>query len=226
MNVDSELELWQQEWRSDASVPPDLLRRVERESRWMRVALALDVLVTIVVGGGITWLAIRSPQPDMTRLAAVIWVFLAVAWAFCLRINRGNWSLSAVDTASFVDLSLRRCRSRLATIRFAAWLFASELAFSLGWTYNHSHRHRRDTPMWLFLHSPGMELVWIFSLAFVLGLLWYRRKKRAELAYLLKLREETTGPGERQQVERPASGAGMVVGLANGLRRRKRRQTG
>ena len=36
------------------------------------------------------------------------WLLLAAAWTFTLTVNRGNWSPSSLDTASFVELSVRR----------------------------------------------------------------------------------------------------------------------
>jgi hypothetical protein len=116
------------------------------------------------------------------------WVFLAAAWAFATAINRGNWSPSALDTAAFVDLSLRRCRSRLATVWFGAGLFLCEIGCCLAWVYNYYPKPRKHLWTWLFFSSLPIDFVWLATLAFFGGLVWYRRKKRAELAYLMDLR--------------------------------------
>jgi hypothetical protein len=187
MNIDTELETWRRAWQSEAAIAPDLRRRVERQSRWLKIAIAGDVLVTIVIGGGVIALAARAPQPDMLLLAAATWSFIAVAWAFRIGISRGLWSPAAMNTAAFVDLSIRRCRAQLRACRFGGGLFVCQLAFCMGWIYRHS-APRPPLLAWLF-GSAFNGVVWLFSLAFFGFLAWYRRKKRAELAWLAGLSE-------------------------------------
>ena len=187
MSMDTELETWRREWQSETAVPPDLRRRVERQSRWLQIGIAGEILVTVVIGGGVIALAARSPKPDMLVLAAATWFFIAIAWAFRLTITRGLWSPAAIDTAAFVDLSVRRCRAQLKATVFGAGLFVCEMAFCLGWIYRHKAPRAPLLP-WLF-DSWINGLVWLFSAAFVVFLVWYRRKKRAELAWLAGLGE-------------------------------------
>ena len=187
MSMDTELETWRREWQSETAVPPDLRRRVARQSRWLKVGIAADILVTVAIGGGVIALAARSPQSDMLLLAAATWSFIAIAWAFRLTITRGLWSPAAIDTAAFVDLSVRRCRAQLAATLFGAGLYVCEMAFSLGWIYRHSVP-RAPLLSWLF-GSWFNGLVRLFSVAFFGFLVWYRRKKQAELAWLLSLGE-------------------------------------
>jgi hypothetical protein len=187
MNMDTELEMWRREWQSDTAVPADLRRRVERQSRWLRIAIAADILVTAVIGGGVLALAARSPQPDMLVLAAATWSFIAAAWTFRLTTGRGLWSPAAMHTAAFVDLCIGRCRFQLAATLFGAGLFVCELAFCLGWIYRRSARHAPLLP-WLF-GSFMHGVIWVSSVAFFVFLGWYRRKKRAELAWLLDLHD-------------------------------------
>jgi hypothetical protein len=47
MSMDTELETWRREWQSETAVPADLRRRVERQSRWLKVGIAADILVTV-----------------------------------------------------------------------------------------------------------------------------------------------------------------------------------
>ena len=192
MSMDTELETWRRDWQSETAVPPDLRRRVERQSRWLKIGIAADILVTVVIGGGVTALAARSPQPDMLLLAAATWSFIAVAWAFRLAITRGLWSAAAIDTAAFVDLSVRRCHAQLKATLFGAGLFVCEMAFCLGWIYRHS-APRAPLLTWLF-GSLFNGLVWLCSPVFFVFLVWYRRKKRAELAWLLSLGDPADSP--------------------------------
>ena len=70
MTTDTELDTWRREWQSEAAVPPDLRRRVERQSRWLKIGIAADVMVTAAIGGGVVALAARAPHADMLLLAA------------------------------------------------------------------------------------------------------------------------------------------------------------
>ncbi len=195
MNIDTELEVWRQQWQSGATVPPtvtatftlDLRRRVERQSRFMKIVLIADIFVTITIGGATTGWAVRSPQPEIVLLAVATWVFIATAWTFTLTVNRRSWSPSAQDTAAFVDLSVRRCRGRLAAVWFAAGLFVFQIVFVLGWVYRNSPAHRQPLLTWLLFGSVPIDLVWVCTLAFFGFLVWYRRRKSAGLAYLLGL---------------------------------------
>jgi len=186
MSVDAELETWRREWQSEAAVPLDLRRRIERQSRWMRIMIAADILVTIVIGGGAIALAVLAPQRDFLVLAAATWLFLAAAWAFRLSSSRGLWAPAAKDTAAFVDLLVRRCRAKLAATAFGAALYACEMAFCLGWIYRHA---AVKTPLaeWLLFGSASIDVVWAITLAFFGLLVWYRRRKRAELEWLRSL---------------------------------------
>ena len=184
--MDTELETWRREWQSETAVAPDLRRRVERQSRWLKIGIAADILVTVVIGGGVIALAAREPQAHTLLLAAATWTFIAIAWAFRLIVSRGLWSPAAIDTAAFVDLSIRRCRAQLKATVFGAVLFVSELAFCMGWIYRHVSP-RPPLLAWLF-GSLFNGFVWLASVALFVFLVWYRHKKRAELAWLLALR--------------------------------------
>jgi hypothetical protein len=226
MNIDIELEAWRQQWQSGATVPLDLRRRVERQSRFMKIALIGDILVTITIGGATTGWAFRSPQPDIVLLAVATWVFIATAWTFTLTVNRSNWSPSAQDTAAFVDLSVRRCRGRLSAIWFAAGLFVFQIVFVLGWVYRNSPAHRQPLLTWLFFGSIPIDVVWLCTLAFFAFLVWYRRRKRTELASLLSLREQMTDAaadiGNKPQIKSWILRNWPRLGGARGVRRSKR----
>jgi hypothetical protein len=190
MNVDTELEAWRRQWQSETTVPRGLRRMVERQSRWMKIHLASQVFVTITIGGATAAWAVRAPQPHIVLLAIWTWVLIAAAWMFSLRANRGNWSPSAQDTAVFIDLSVRRCRARLAAIPFASGFFLIQIGFVLGWVYKYSPAHSIPLLRWLFFSSLPIDTVWLCTVAFFGFLIWLRRRKLAELAYFLSLRED------------------------------------
>jgi hypothetical protein len=225
MNIDAELDVWREQWQSETHVPLALRRKVERQTRFMKIGLLADILVTIVIGGGTIVWALRSPQSDIMLLAAVTWLFLAAAWTFTLTVNRGNWSPSVLDTAAFVELSARRCRGRLAAIRFGAILFLCNIVFCLGWVYHHSPEVRKPLLPWLFFSSLPIDIVWLGTLAFSIFLVWYRRRKRDELAYFQDLQGQIvqTSPGTSATQQAASwSPRNWLHGSARRLRRGKR----
>lgn len=189
MSVDTELEVWRQQWQSDTTVPLDLRRKVERQSLLMKFALLADILVTITIGGATIGWSVRSPQPENVLLAVATWIFIATAWTFSLTVNRGAWAPSAQETAAFVALSVRRCRGRLLAVWFAAGMYLFQMVFVLGWVYHNSQAHRQSLFTWLLFGSIPVDIVWLSTVGFFGFLVWFRRKKRAELAYLLSLQE-------------------------------------
>ncbi len=152
-------------------MPADLRRKVERGSRNLRLLLTLEVLIAVVLGGGSTLLATINQRTEMVVLSAAVWLFLGAAWTFALMTRRGTWSPVAVSTAEFLDLSIRRCQRRLASSGFGAGLYFVEMAFCLTWLYWDPAR-REPLPAIIFSVATPI---------FVVGLVWYWRKTRAEL---------------------------------------------
>jgi hypothetical protein len=189
MNTDMELEIWREQWQSDASIPADLQRKVDRQSRQMKIGLIANIVVTAAMGGGWTAWALLSKDSGIAMVAMAVWFFVAVAWTFVLRINRGLWRPSAVDAATFVNLSVKRCEAVLQAVWFAGILFVAEAVFDLSWIYLHTDIHY-GWILWLLFGSLRTDIVWILTVAFFGGLVWYWRRKRRELIRLLKLRDE------------------------------------
>ena len=177
MKPDLELEAWREQWQADTEVPADLRRKVERGSLNLRLLLALEALVTVVLGGGSTLLAAFDRRTEMVVLSAAVWLFFGAAWTFAVMNRRGIWSPEAVSTAEFLDLSIRRCQRRLASSVFGAGLYLVEMSFCLTWLYWDPARR-----------EPLAAIIFSFATpVFVVGLVRYRRKTRAELGRLLEL---------------------------------------
>ncbi|HUA59009.1 MAG TPA: hypothetical protein VML19_09670, partial [Verrucomicrobiae bacterium] len=100
------------------------------------------------------------------------------------------WSPSALDTAAFVDLSIRRCRGRLAAIPFGAGLYLAEIVFCLGWLDRNGYAPQRSLVRWLLFGSVAIDVVWLCTAVLSVLAVWYRRKKRAELSWLLRLQQQ------------------------------------
>jgi len=189
MNADVELEIWREQWQTEETIPVDLRKKVEKQSRWMRIGVVGDIAVTVVIGGGSTAWTLMSKDSGITLVAVASWLFLGAAWTFVLTANRGLWSPSSLDTAGFVDLSIRRCRSALRAVWAACALFIVEIVFGLSWAYTYSNV-RPPLLKWLFFGSLRIDLVWLCTATFVGMVIWFRNKKRSELEELLRLREE------------------------------------
>jgi hypothetical protein len=179
MKPDLELERWRAEWQAEADVPADLRRKVARETRTMRLLLASELLVTVTMGGGSILWAVLRPRAEMLVLAVAVWIFLAAAWTAGIVMRRGTWAPAAMTTADFINLSIRRCRGKLANARFGVVLYFAEMAFCLTFLY-------RD---------PARRVAWpaiVYTVAtpvFLIFLARYRRNLRAELARLERLLE-------------------------------------
>lgn len=177
MKPDPELEVWREQWQADTEVPADLRRKVERGSRNLRLLVVLEALITVLMGGGSTLLATMDRHTEMVVLSAAVWLFLGAAWTFAIRNRRGTWSPVAISTTEFLDLSIRRCRRSLASSTFGAGLYFVEMVFCLTWLYWDPAR-RVALPAIIFSGATPI---------FVVGLVRYRRKTRAELERLLEL---------------------------------------
>ncbi len=191
MNMDAELDLWREQWKSPSgmAVPADLRKRVARQSRAMRIMLVSDILVTVLIGGGATAWLIQAPRTETVVLAVAVWLFIAAAWIFGMSNRKGAWSPAASSTSAYLDLSLRRCRANLRAVRFGAVLYFAEIVFSLSWVY-HDLSQREPLPAGSFLTSTLVLIVWLCTGIFVVGLIWFWRRKRAELKYLLDMKSQ------------------------------------
>lgn len=180
MKADLELQAWREQWQADTEVPADLRRKVERGSRNMRLLVAVEVIITAVLGGGSTVRAALEPRTEMRVLSAAIWLFLAAAWTFAIVNRRGNWSPAAVSATEFVNLSIRRCQRGMSASAFGAGLYFVEMAFCLTWLYWDPAR-RGPLPALIFAVATPVLLA---------GLARYRRMKRAEMDRLMELRRQ------------------------------------
>lgn len=120
MNLDKQLGAWQQQWQAASEETgsdsvEDLRRRVETESRRMRFGLLAPAAVTVGIGGSVLLRAIDSVQSTDLVLAAGVWLSILIAWAGTLWIAHGTWRPLGETTAAYLDVSIRRCRSSIAT---------------------------------------------------------------------------------------------------------------
>jgi hypothetical protein len=187
---DHELERWQDDWRAHDVIPAALARRVARGNRSMRLGVAVEMAITVTMGGGSLGWAIVSRRPDIAVLAAGVWIIIAIAWIASIVLRRGAWQPSAATTSAFVEISILRCERGLQSIKAQAAFFVFILAFDLVWLYSYG----ADTNVWTFLTRPAVVLIaWGGTAVGAAAAIWYYRHLRRELAQLLRLRREIEG---------------------------------
>ena len=187
MKLDPELAGWQAQWRTQATIPPILVHRVQRDLRRMWWGVAAEIAVTVIMGGGSAAWAVASHQPDVAALAGGLWIILAIAWSTSVLLRHGAWQPAAVTTAAFIEISVLRCRRALWALTAQAILFVPILTFDLVWLYV----HRGETDIWTFLMRPAVVLIgWGGTLAAGAAALWHRRTLRREMDRLRQLRHQ------------------------------------
>ena len=184
MDADVELQSWRTQWKTSASVVPDLKARVERETRIMQWILAGEVLVTVVIGGSTLGWAVVSRRTDAIVLTIGTWNFIAIAWVMSFLLRRDARAPAAMSTAAFLDLSIIRCRRRREAVAAQALLYSAILTFDLVWIYLAGHERPGVVP---FLTSG--PIAWLWPLTAVLGVLALKKRRRLarELESLFRL---------------------------------------
>src|SRR5712692_7109785 len=179
MELDLELDTWRRHWQTESVVPADLKQRVERETRIMRRFVVAEVAVTVIWGGGSVGWAALSRRTDALVLTVGIWVFIAIAWTISLLLRRGAWTPATATTASFLELSILRCRRRREAIMAQSLLYVMILAFDLAWIY-FEKAQRIPLDPWPFLSTRGLVWVWVITAALGAVAVWQRRKLSRE----------------------------------------------
>lgn len=190
MNMNEELESWRALWQTPPEAPSvaDLRDRVRRDTRQRKIALVAPVAVTIVIGGWISSRAIASARWEDVALALETWLFIAATWTGSLWLGRGTWQPVTNTTRGFVDLSIRRCQSAIAGLRFAAVLYLGQLAVIIYWKL----RFTSVTAEALAASWPVVAIGWLGVPLFFAGSVWLTRRRQAELRALLELRRQLT----------------------------------
>ena len=187
---DDELEVWRRQWHSQPAVPIDLIRKVERQTVYMRlqyIALILPVLVgiaTIVA-------AIVMKSATWILLAVGTWVFIIMGLIFQYQNDKGIWSPAAETTSAYLELSITRCRKKLNDIRYT-FVFAPLLTlFVLIVVYqilasSGAIKTTEDVAkiVYGFLFAVGVVTVVLLLMVAT------RKKVKDELAYLLNLQRQ------------------------------------
>lgn len=187
---DDELEVWRRQWQGQPAVPIDLIRKVERDTIYLRLGLYV-VYIPYTIGIVAAIGAIRNPTLLSIVFASGLWLFIIIARIFGGQNMKGVWAPAAETTAAYVDLSILRCRSRLNQIRFSNVLTPLLTTFVLVGVYELSatagHLAKREDYV-----SLALSFLWTIAVVTFVQIMLARRRKKtaAELAYLLDLKHK------------------------------------
>jgi hypothetical protein len=185
--TDDELEIWRRQWRGQPAVPIDLIRKVERQTIYMRFGY-LALFVPGSVGVGAVVLAVLMPSLPTMVLAVGVWAFLIIIALMGIKASKSLWAPTTESTAAYVDLSVRRCRAQLKSVRLyylvAPLLTIFIMAVQYWFLASYDVLKTSRDIAW-------MVGAWVYAsaiMAFV-GLLMRRwgKKVRVELSYLENL---------------------------------------
>jgi len=186
------MEAWQSEApeeRAPAPLSDEVRRRIRKRVRWASYRLLLKAAANVITSVGmIVWLSLILDFRQTADLAVMIAsvIFIIAGMTFSFWNFRGTWWPTAESTATFVDLSLERCRRKLVALRFCYIFLAVELAFMIPWA------------VWALLSradpwAPGAWFAvfgWMafFSAAMSAWAAWYKKRTLREMAEWEELR--------------------------------------
>lgn len=189
MKIDVELERWQSLWQTNAQIPPYLRERAMRQIRRMRMMLAGDVAVTVIMGGAAIVWALNSDRPSVKLLAAWVWFTIVVAWIFRYFNNRGNWTGAAPSTDAFFEAWIKRCRETQRNLTFGIGLGVVQLVVCSAWVNRELRLAHRVAPGQFATQAP-MGVAWLFAAGLFAWAFWLSHKVRAERIYAQRTQQE------------------------------------
>lgn len=183
--MDLELERWQRQWRAQEVAPPDLAKSVEAGTRSLRRTLIAEIIVTVVMGGGVSAWALAAGRIEATVLAVAVWIFLAIAWTASLLLRRGAWQPLTATTAAFVAVSILRCERSLQAIWIQVALYIVILTFDFVWLYFYLGASSIRA---LLMRPPSLVALLVVTPMLAAAATWYRRRLLRELKRLRSVR--------------------------------------
>ena len=187
---DDELEIWRRQWNSQPSVPIDLIRKVERQTVYMKFENA-SLILPGLIGVATIIAAVRMPTAPWILLSIGVWCFNIIGGYIQIRNSKGAWAPVADTTEAYVEVSIRRCRAKLGNMRLFFVMAPLLTAFVMIVVYQIIASAGE-------LRTPKDFLIMIGSFAYAGGIVAFvswltagkRKKVQAEMAYLLNLQQQ------------------------------------
>ena len=187
---DDELEVWRRQWQSQPAVPIELIRKVERQTVYLKLEW-ISMILPMLMGIGIIVAAVINPTIPFIILAVGTWLFIILGTIIQYQNDKGIWAPAKETTAAYVDLSIRRCRRKLYAIRYGLVFSSLFTVFILVVNYQVLASLGAFRTFEDYLAAAGAYLFAAVVVAIVMFLTTGKRKKtQAELDYLLNLQRQ------------------------------------
>lgn len=128
MTLDTELEIWQREWRERTEPFPMLKRKIRRQN--LRTAAAIAAIVICLAVSIIG--AVRTRNSFLAGLATGIGFAGIVQGGYAWWVRRGAWRPAAQTTLAYAELAYKRAVARAKTTRFSFRFIAIVAAVTAG----------------------------------------------------------------------------------------------
>jgi TRAP-type C4-dicarboxylate transport system permease large subunit len=181
VNVDTELETWQQEWRTQTDPLPDLKKKIRRQNSRMIAAVALTGLCLILS----TVAALKFRTLFLFGLASGIGFSSILLGGYAWWVRRGAWKPAAQTTLAYLDLAHKRAIARARSLRFGFYfLLIATLLFAGFASWNWRHTSARAVAI---LAAMVIELFYFNHI---------QRRQKLELEKARLLKDRASEPNE------------------------------
>ncbi len=182
--VERDWQDWGTAWRQGGTVslPEAGIRLVvERQTRRLRFTLAMECLVTVLVGVGVLWIVLAERTTAALVWGAAAVLHAAVVWIFTLWNRRGTWRPLSQAVGDYLALALARCEREARAARFGFWLVVSESAAVMAWVLASPRATEPAGPDWWWIPPTGV------TAAVVGWTVWFGRRANRQAAKLREL---------------------------------------
>jgi hypothetical protein len=177
LTTDSELEIWQKEWREQTEPLPELKKKIKRQNLRTVGAIAATGVCLVVS----TTTALRTHGSFMVGLASGIWFASILMGSYGWWVRRGAWKPTAQTTRAYLELTYKRAVARARILRFAFYFLLIAALLYAGFVIWDWHAIRGKGLMLLVLAGMVVELFVFRHLA---------RRKKKEIEQTRKLAEQ------------------------------------
>ncbi|MCC7134758.1 MAG: hypothetical protein IT352_19015 [Gemmatimonadales bacterium] len=150
-----------QEEPVDAAWVADLVRR---QTRRLSLGVAIEVIVTVGILGGLAWWVVATGTRAAMALGAAAVAHSAAVWAFSVWNRAGVWRPLGETTLAYLALAKERCRRERRAARFVLGLLAVEAIPIIWWVMRDDRLADREGWLTAFL-VPGAVVVFAVAWA-------------------------------------------------------------